>query len=420
MAKTKLAIDGTRFRINGDLIYSEIANCNPKYHGMLMNSRMIQGIFDSKNREQFNRYAKTFDPDTNTNELIEALPQWYAKGLRAITVGVQGGGSCFTIKGCNLVNNPYSSDGKSVDSAYLERLDRLINACDEIGIIVMVSFLYCENIKLMAGAQPVINAVKTMSSYLKEKSYTNVIIEVANEYNIKPFENYPIVQEAQGMVALIDIAKEYSGGLPVGCSPGGGSINEEVCKASDVVLLHGNGQSRGKLYNLLKTARRFCPDSPIVINEDSPAIGQITVCEELAVSWGYYNNMTKQEPPTYWEITKGEDEFFAYRMAEMLGIEQEEIPEENQYYLQGMEEHMHCNNERFIRVASLYPEKVDFVRFYCNGEHVYTCYDETFMMNYECNWRQTGVQTKNGDVWSAEITLRDGTVKIITETVKNI
>ncbi len=420
MAMTKLSIDGTKFRINGDLIYSEIEQCNEKYHGMLMNSRMIQGIFDSENSDLFQRYNKTFDPDVNTDELIAALPAWYAKGLRAITVGMQGGGSCFTVRACDLKNNPYSADGLQVDEAYLARLDRLINACDEIGMIVIVSYFYSGNIDTLDGAQGIINAVETMSTYLKEKAYTNIIIEVTNEYNIPPFKPYPLIQTAQGMASLIHIAKKAAGGIPVGCSGGGGCVQEDVCKASDVVLVHGNGCSRSQLYNMVQRVRAFTPDKPIVFNEDSQAVGQLKVCEELAVSWGYYNNMTKQEPPTYWEITKGEDEFFAWRMADMLGIAQEEIAPEDQYYFQGFEPHMHCKGMRYPRVASLYPENIDFVRFYRDDVLQYVCYDESFAYDFKSNWLQGGVQTENGDCWKAEIVLRSGEIIEKTVTVENL
>ena len=38
-------------------------------------------------------------------------------------------------------------------------------------------------------------------------------IEVANEHNIKPFNEHPILQTAEGMSVLIDIARKESGGL---------------------------------------------------------------------------------------------------------------------------------------------------------------------------------------------------------------
>ncbi len=419
MSKTNLSIDGTKFKINGKLIYSEITSCRPSMHGLLMNARFIQGVFDSKNRNQFNRYGKSFDPSQNTDELIAALPQWYAKGLRAITVGMQGGGSCYTISGQDLQNNPYSADGRVIDGAYLNRLDRLIKACDDIGMVVIVSLFYGLNTQYLNDAQAVINVVKGMAAHLRDGGFNNTIIEIANEHDLPCFERLPILNEPQGIVALMSIIKSVAPNIPVGCSGCGGYVNKEVCEASDVVLLHGNVQTRSQLYNLVNKAREYAPNKPIVINEDSQAIGQLAVCEELCCSWGYYNNMTKQEPPTYWGITKGEDEFFAWRMANMLGIKQEEIPEEEQYYFQGFEPHMHHKGMRFPRVAALYPESINFVRFYKGDHKVYTCYDESYTCNFISNWDQKGVQTANGEEWTAEVVLRNGEIKRFSHIVNN-
>lgn len=420
MKKTVLSIKDDKFLINDRLTYTEIENSNPKTHGLLMNARFIQAIFDTTTREKFNRYGKIFNPEKNTDELVENLKAWYNKGIRCITIGMQGGGSCFTVDGSQLNNNPYSPDGLTVDKNYLARLDKVLKACDELGMAVIVSYLYSGNVANLCGAQAVINVVKTMTTYIKNTGYKNIIIEIANEYDVFPQGKMDIIKNPQGMVSLINIAKEYSGGIPVGCSGGGGTINEEICKASDVVLLHSNGQSRSRFYNMIVLARKYSENKPVVFNEDSQAIGQLLVCEEMAISWGYYNNMTKQEPPTYWEITKGEDEFFAWRLADMIGIEQEPIPEDEMYYLQGLEDHMHCNNERFVRVASLYPEKIDYVKFYKNSELVYVCYEEPFSLYFNCNWLQHGIMTKNGDIFEAEIYLRNGSKKVLTKKVKNL
>jgi hypothetical protein len=47
--------------------------------------------------------------------------------------------------------------------------------------------------------------------------------------------------EPEGMAALLDLARKESGGLPCGCSGGGGYHNREVAEASDVIHL-GDGE----------------------------------------------------------------------------------------------------------------------------------------------------------------------------------
>ncbi|HAA78670.1 TPA: hypothetical protein DCE37_26530, partial [Candidatus Latescibacteria bacterium] len=90
-------------------------------------------------------------------------------------------------------------------------------------------------------------------------------------------------------------ARDESGGMAAGCSGGGGYRKREVAEASDYILVHGNGQSRQRYYNMILEVKSWDQNKPIVCNEDSPAIGNMGVAYKTATSWGYYNNMTKQE-----------------------------------------------------------------------------------------------------------------------------
>jgi len=48
VSKTILGITGAKIIINGQLTYSDISGTKVKNHGLLMNARFIQGIFDDK------------------------------------------------------------------------------------------------------------------------------------------------------------------------------------------------------------------------------------------------------------------------------------------------------------------------------------------------------------------------------------
>jgi len=414
MSQTHLDIKGEKFLINGQLTYSEIPGVKEQAKGLLMNARFIQGIFDDKaHQERFARFGKErYDPEKNTDDLITALPEWYSYGLRAFTVGLQGGGPVFTIEDWTTIdNNPFSTDGKSFDSMYEGRLDRLIRAADKIGMVVIVSLFYQAQAPRMKNGETIRNAVKTACGILKNGGYTNVIIEVANEHNIGHFNRHPIIQSAEGMAYLMELAREYSGNMPIGCSGGGGYANEEIAQASDVILIHGNGCTRQQYYNLIRKVKSWKLGKPIVCNEDSPCIGQLEVAYQTGTSWGYYNNLTKQEPPADWSVTPGQDTFFARRMAEGIGIALNPLPEKDRYYLQGFEPHMTLDNKRWIHLASLYPEKINYVKFYRNGELIDTAFDEPFMINNETTWIQGPCIMKPDDrEWKAEIFLRNGDI----------
>jgi hypothetical protein len=413
MSNTSLSIQGEAFLINGQLTYSEISGSNPAAHGLLMNARFIQGIFDDKaDVSRYNRFGRgEFNPGRHTDDLLSALPEWYAVGLRAFTVGFQGGGPFYTIDNHTIDNNPFGEDGTTLDPAYAERLDRLIHGADALGMVVIVSYFYGVQAQKLRDGRAVRNAVQTASNFLRDGGYRNVIIEVANEHDIPAFTQHPLIYYPEGVAVLLDLARRESGGLPVGCSGKGASVAREIAEASDIILIHGNGCTRQQLYNLIGKARGWELNRPIVCNEDSQAIGQMAVTFPAYTSWGYYNNMTKQEPPADWGITKGEDEFFARRMAAGIGIDMPPMPIEDQYYLQGLEPEMTYGGQRWIRLASLYPETINFVEFFRNREHYDICYDEPFLVHFQSNWQQRAVTPQSDEeAWTAVIHLRNGDI----------
>ncbi len=410
MGATRVDVSGESFVVNGKLTYSDIPGSHGRAHGLLMNARFIQGIFDDRaHRERFARFGmETYDPEANTDALIAALPQWYEHGLRAFTVGLQGGGPCFTIRDlCSIDNNPFGEDGRSFDPSYEGRLDRLIQAADRLGMLVIVSYLYQGQALRLRDGRAVRNAIDTASAVLRNGGYTNVIVEVANEHTVGRFANHPLVSTKEGAAYLVDRTREKTE-MPVGCSGGGGEASREVNEAADIILIHGNGCTRQQLYNTIKKARAWGMDKPIVCNEDSQCVGQLAVTYPNYASWGYYNNMTKQEPPAEWGITRGEDQFFAYRMAEGIGIAAAAIPADQQYFLQGFEPAMEVDGKRWIRLASLYPETIDFVEFVRNGSLYDIAYDEPFSVNFLGNWMQDSVSGEPGDRWEAKVHLRSG------------
>jgi len=186
MGKTNLTIQADRFLINGALTYSELPN--KRMHGLLMNARFIQGIFDdTSGKERYARFGhKSFSPDEHTQHLSDSLPAWYRCGLRGFTVGLQGGGPCFTINNNTIFNNPFGEDGTTIDPAYRNRLNKLIQATDQLGMVVIVSYFYGTQAGRLRDDDAVVQAVKTASNWLRDQHYTNIIIEIANEHNIPP------------------------------------------------------------------------------------------------------------------------------------------------------------------------------------------------------------------------------------------
>lgn len=412
--KTTLSCDKEKILINGKPVYAEIPGVNPASLGLLWNQRMIQGVFDDKtDRSRFNLFGRTFDAEANTDNLIASLPAWHAYGLRAITVGFQGGWPVNCVDVRTIDNNPFGGDGRQLDPAYAARMDRIIRAADALGMVVIVSFLYWAQSLRLADGRAVANAVKTAAAFLRENHYTNVIIEVANEYNISPFAPHPLVYQPEGMACLIEMAREHSGGMLVGASGGGGMADPEVVAASDIVLVHGNGLSRGEYYDFIRKVRQWAPEKPIVCNEDSPCVTRVDIALETGTSWGYYNNYTKQIPPADHGVTPGEDLFFARRVARAVGIAVPALSPQDRFVLQGLEPDQSFHGMRAIRLAAENPEQVDRVAFYGNGRHLYTAWDEPFFCWRESTWlAHSWTVDETVREWEARIYLADGSVVV--------
>jgi len=246
---------------------------------------------------------------------------------------------------------------------------------------------------------------------LKEAAYSNVFIEVANEHNVGNFRNHPLVYYPDGIASLIDLAREESGGLPVGSSGGGLNHSPEVCRASDVILVHGNGGTEQTYYNLIRKVQALNLNRPIVCNEDSPRFTQLKVAMKTGTSWGYYNTHTKQEPPADWSITRGEDQFYAWRMADVIGLDVPDIPVEDQFHFQGFEKEYVYEGKRWIRLASLYPERIDFVEFYRNDTLFDLAFEEPYYPLHRTTWIQDGIElTGKREEWRAVVHLHSGEV----------
>ena len=94
-AKTTVSIEGEKFFINGRPTYEGRTWKGKKIEGLMMNSRMVQGVFDDLNPATVKRwaYADTgkWDAERNTREFLAAMPIRRAHGLLSFTINFQGG-----------------------------------------------------------------------------------------------------------------------------------------------------------------------------------------------------------------------------------------------------------------------------------------------------------------------------------------
>lgn len=426
MGKTSYQIQGRDFYINDRITYSEIPGVKESSKGLLFNARFIQGLFQYRNQDgRFDRFGKKFDPERNTDELIAALPQWYRYGLRAFTVGLMGGGPCMSHKDWgDFEFGSFSADGKTLDESVKARLVRVIQAADELGMLVIVSFLYHGQFRYLGSDEAVENACKTATEFLCSLDYDNIIIEVANEYDvIQRFVSWTELGRRENMAALVEKVRGWCGGrFAVGSSFCDFDESDRlVMQASDVCLFHGNHTRRETLHERARRVREWCPDKPLVVNEDSAMATQLDVAFEDHFSWGYYNNMTKQEPPCDWGVTDGEDRFFAQRMAEGIGIDLGG-EDEDRILLQGFEPHLHLQDgARYIRVACRHPERIDRVRFYEDDRLLDVSFDEPFYYRPLSTWHQDSyLPTPGSREFRAEVVMLDRSTRQLIQKLDEL
>src|SRR3989454_987687 len=216
--RTAVSIRGDAFLINGHPTYPGREYKGSKIEGLLMNSRVVQGIFDDSNpetRERW-RYPDTgkWDPERNTREFIAAMPTWRAHGLLGFTINLQGGSPEGYSKGQPWRNSAIEPDG-SLRGDYMGRLERILDKADELGMVAIVGLFYFGQDQHVRDEAAVRRAVTGSAQWLLERNYRNV----ANETNSRSFDHE--ILQPRRIHELIRLAHSVSvkgNRLPAGTS----------------------------------------------------------------------------------------------------------------------------------------------------------------------------------------------------------
>jgi len=305
VGKTVVDIDGQSFRINGELTYAGRAWRGMRIEGLLINSRMVQGIFDDLNpqtRHLWDYPDGPWDPERNTNEFVAAMPAWRAAGLLSFTINFQGGSPRGYSNEQPWHNSAFTETGE-LRADYLKRMKKILDAADELGMAPIVGYFYFGQDDRWADEQAVIGAACNATDWLLEQGYRNVMIEIANEMNIR-YET-PIIrpERCHELIELVQKRSEgklntQAGRLLVSSSMGGGAVPpENIIAASDFVLLHGNGVHDPDRLAALVDETRKVPTyrgQPVIVNEDDhydfdKPKNNFTAAVSRYASWGFFD-----------------------------------------------------------------------------------------------------------------------------------
>ena len=280
--KTRVQIARNQWTINGRVTYP-----GARAEGLLMNVRMVNSIFEDRKRPDF-------DADANTAAFIARIPDYAACGVAAFTVGLQGGMPGYE----GAVNSAFNPDG-SLRPSYLERARRVIVACDENGVVVILGCYYQRQDQVLEDKRAVRAGVVNVVAWILEQGFTNVVLEIANEFPHGGFD-HEVLKSAAGEAELVRLAKSTAPELLVSTSGiGNGRLADEVARASDFLLIHFNGVPVDEIPRRIDSLKKY--NKPIVCNEDDKVGRGAAQAAELSVangaSWGLMLKDVNQYQP---------------------------------------------------------------------------------------------------------------------------
>lgn len=338
--KTVISFENDNALINGAITY-------PKrpIEGLLMNMRLVQGIFDDENPATRPLWrsadGREFDAEKNTDAFIAMMPQWRRDGLLSFDINLQGGSPQGYSKDQPWRNSAITPAG-ALKPAYMKRLERILDRAEELGMAPMLGFFYFGQTPHMENEQAVIRATDAATDWVLERGYTNVLIEIANECDHK---GYPDILTPARAPELIQRVQERSAGkvanpskrLLVSTSLMGGRLNTPaMLRCVDYVLLHGNGvQSHVGITDMIERTRAAdgYRGQPIIFNEDDhfdfeKHENHMQAAIDHHASWGYFDYRMKDEGfeqgyqsvPVDWGTNSDRKRGFFKRLRELAGL----------------------------------------------------------------------------------------------------
>ncbi len=295
-AQTVVSIDGNRWLINDKPVLA-----GSTAEGLLMNVRMVNAVFEDARPDASKDLPDGFDPEQNTQRFIDKMPDYYTHGIRAFTIGLQGGMPGYE----GAVNTAFNADG-TLRADYLRRVERVIRAADRIGSVVILSCFYQRqrghSLKL-GGREALKNAVRSVAMWISQQNFRNVVLEVSNEFAHSGYDQWvdgQWLKSVEGQVALIEEARAAAPELLISTSGmGDGAVPPPIAEASDFVLLHFNHTPLELIKERITTARRY--GKPVVCNEDDKLGEEAAEAARLSVEagagWGFMQLEKNQTVP---------------------------------------------------------------------------------------------------------------------------
>ncbi len=376
---TRVSIEGENWLIDGVPTHRGREYRGTSIEGLLMNSRMANGLFDDENPNTRHLWSypdtNVWDADRNTDELIQMLPVYRSHGLDAICVNLQGASPLGYYRSDeesfkdlmqrvharqpgahrnqiwadlpDVTSQPWNSgalnpDG-SMKSDFLSRAERLLKAVDEAGLVAVLGIFYFGQDERVGDEQGVKTAVRNVCEWVLATGLENVVIEVNNECDIPRYE-HEILQppRVHELIELAKLVQSDAKRLLVGTSfTRRMTPPDPVISASDFILLHGNGITDppeiGEKVRAVRESNAY-RGQPIAFNEDDhfdfdKPVNNFTVALANRAGWGFFGpgpgaggrpaygdySAGYQNPPINWGLNDDRKKGFFRMLSEVTG-----------------------------------------------------------------------------------------------------
>jgi len=247
---TEVSLSGNQWFINGKL-----TNPGSSAEGLLMNVRMVNATFEDLHKTDF-------DAEANTTAFLAHLSEYAASGVNAFTFCLQGGNPEYE----GAINSAFNPDG-SLRSDYMRRVERVLRACDEQGVAVILTYYYQRQIKVLKDEAAIRAGVENATRWIVDHGFKNVLVEVANEHAHGGFKSTPVIQKPEGQASLLKLVKKIAPHLLVTASGySSGKVSPIVAEACDFLTPHWNLAKLEEIPERCEMLSRF--GKPLVCNED--------------------------------------------------------------------------------------------------------------------------------------------------------
>jgi hypothetical protein len=363
-AQTTVSLDGTKILINGRPTYEGRTNVE----GLLFNVRTVNATFDdtrgtvdwwdddgTQAGNDYAGYGPWQSPSSaiaNTERYVAALPQYRAHGILGVNLNLQGGhplnGKPWIVEGHGSAgarpnghrdfyhNSAFNADG-TIAEDYAARTASMIEACDRLGMVVILQLFYFGQDTVFADEQGICAAVDRAVDTICDRGYRNVIVEIANEV-MQGHYHHPILKPGR-VVELVrrarDRARETHGQRLLVTTSEAALLSprqwtpdqiDAVFEACDLLVIHGGDNVEtgrvGDASDLVEKVAflRSRPwfkaaPRPFLTNEAHGALC-FDALVERGVSFGLHSITFQTMYPPRWGIWDNETRWFFARVQE--------------------------------------------------------------------------------------------------------